>query len=65
MLKNRLEKALKRVEFLMKTSSPAQNCGVMTNYHPENIECALDNFLRDLDTPYVDLVLMHYPCIFA
>ena len=35
------------------------------DYHPENIECALDNFLRDLDTPYVDLVLMHYPCIFA
>ncbi|TVY35138.1 putative oxidoreductase [Lachnellula subtilissima] len=31
-------------------------------YHPDDVEAALDVSLRDLDTPYVDLLLMHYPC---
>ncbi|KAL2845143.1 NADP-dependent oxidoreductase domain-containing protein [Aspergillus pseudodeflectus] len=34
------------------------------DYHPEDVERALDDSLRDLDTPYVDLLLMHYPCTF-
>ncbi|OQD89022.1 hypothetical protein PENANT_c003G08548 [Penicillium antarcticum] len=34
------------------------------DYHPEDVERALDDSLRDLDTPYVDLMLMHYPCTF-
>ncbi|KAK2612019.1 hypothetical protein QQS21_001984 [Conoideocrella luteorostrata] len=35
------------------------------NYHPDDVEEALDNSLEDLGTPYVDLLLMHYPCTFA
>ncbi|KAJ6010397.1 hypothetical protein N7451_001809 [Penicillium sp. IBT 35674x] len=35
-----------------------------SDYHPEDVERALDDSLRDLDTPYVDLLLMHYPCTF-
>ncbi|KAJ5081541.1 hypothetical protein NUU61_009805 [Penicillium alfredii] len=34
------------------------------DYHPEDVERAVDDSLRDLDTPYVDLLLMHYPCTF-
>jgi diketogulonate reductase-like aldo/keto reductase len=34
------------------------------DYHPEDVERALDDSLRDLDTGYVDLMLMHYPCTF-
>ncbi|KAL4877886.1 Aldo/keto reductase [Aspergillus karnatakaensis] len=34
------------------------------DYHPEDVERALDESLADLDTPYVDLLLMHYPCTF-
>ncbi|KAJ5087466.1 hypothetical protein N7456_011082 [Penicillium angulare] len=34
------------------------------DYHPGDVERALDDSLRDLDTPYVDLLLMHYPCTF-
>ena len=34
------------------------------DYHPEDVERAMDDSLRDLDTPYVDLLLMHYPCTF-
>ncbi|PYH91375.1 Aldo/keto reductase [Aspergillus ellipticus CBS 707.79] len=34
------------------------------SYHPNDVEQALDDSLRDLDTPYVDLLLMHYPCTF-
>ncbi|KAJ5602092.1 hypothetical protein N7510_011626 [Penicillium lagena] len=34
------------------------------DYHPDDVERALDSSLRDLDTPYVDLLLMHYPCTF-
>ncbi|OJJ07889.1 hypothetical protein ASPVEDRAFT_202991 [Aspergillus versicolor CBS 583.65] len=34
------------------------------DYHPDDVERALDDSLRDLDTPYVDLLLMHYPCTF-
>ncbi|KAI8292523.1 hypothetical protein K4K56_006010 [Colletotrichum sp. SAR 10_98] len=35
------------------------------SYHPDDVEPALDASLKDLDTPYVDLFLMHYPCTFA
>jgi diketogulonate reductase-like aldo/keto reductase len=35
-----------------------------SDYHPEDVERALDDSIRDLDTPYVDLLLMHYPCTF-
>lgn len=35
------------------------------DYHPEDVERAVDDSLRDLDTPYLDLILMHYPCTFA
>lgn len=34
-------------------------------YHPDDVEKALDESLADLDTPYVDLLMMHYPCTFA
>lgn len=33
-------------------------------YHPDNGEKALYDSLRHLDTPYIDLLLMHYPCTF-
>ncbi|KAI1413720.1 Aldo/keto reductase [Hypoxylon sp. FL1857] len=33
-------------------------------HHPDDVEPALDESLRDLDTDYVDLYLMHYPCSF-
>ncbi|KAM5344076.1 hypothetical protein ACJ41O_012613 [Fusarium nematophilum] len=33
-------------------------------HHPDDVEPALDESLRDLDTEYVDLYLMHYPCSF-
>ncbi|KAF2095719.1 Aldo/keto reductase [Rhizodiscina lignyota] len=33
-------------------------------HHPDDVEPALDASLRDLDTDYVDLYLMHYPCAF-
>ncbi|KAL3439718.1 NADP-dependent oxidoreductase domain-containing protein [Aspergillus insuetus] len=34
------------------------------DYHPEDVERALDGSLSDLGTEYVDLLLMHYPCTF-
>lgn len=34
------------------------------SYHPDDVESALDESLADLDTPYVDLLMMHYPCTF-
>jgi alcohol dehydrogenase (NADP+) len=33
-------------------------------HHPDDVEPALDDSLKDLDTDYVDLYLMHYPCSF-
>lgn len=33
-------------------------------HHPDDVEPALDESLRDLHTGYVDLYLMHYPCAF-
>ena len=35
------------------------------SFHPEDVEKSLDESLTDLDTPYVDLLMMHYPCTFA
>ncbi|KAL2689060.1 hypothetical protein Neosp_003111 [[Neocosmospora] mangrovei] len=35
------------------------------DFHPDDVERALDASLADLDTPYVDLLMMHYPCTFA
>ncbi|KAI1260615.1 Aldo/keto reductase [Xylariaceae sp. FL1019] len=34
------------------------------SHHPDDVEPALDESLRGLDTDYVDLYLMHYPCSF-
>jgi diketogulonate reductase-like aldo/keto reductase len=34
-------------------------------FHPGDVENALDASLKDLDSPYVDLLMMHYPCVFA
>lgn len=34
------------------------------SYHPDDVEAALDQSLQDLDTPYVDLLMMHYPVTF-
>ncbi|KAF3072869.1 hypothetical protein CFAM422_005134, partial [Trichoderma lentiforme] len=33
-------------------------------HHLDDVEPALDDSLRDFDTDYVDLYLMHYPCFF-
>ncbi|OAA54595.1 Aldo/keto reductase [Niveomyces insectorum RCEF 264] len=33
-------------------------------HHPDDVKPALDESLRDLETAYVDLYLMHYPCAF-
>jgi alcohol dehydrogenase (NADP+) len=33
-------------------------------FHPDDVESALDASLKNLDTPYVDLLMMHYPCVF-
>jgi alcohol dehydrogenase (NADP+) len=35
------------------------------DFHPDDVERALNDSLNDLDTPYVDLLMMHYPCTFA
>lgn len=35
------------------------------DYHPEDVERAVDDSLKDLGTEYLDLILMHYPCVFA
>ncbi|KAK1845089.1 aldehyde reductase [Colletotrichum chrysophilum] len=34
------------------------------SHHPDDVEPALDDSLRDLGVDYVDLYLMHYPCAF-
>lgn len=34
-------------------------------FHPDDVGPALDESLADLGTPYVDLLMMHYPCTFA
>lgn len=33
-------------------------------HHPDDVEPALEDSLRDLGVDYVDLYLMHYPCAF-
>lgn len=33
-------------------------------FHPDDVEGALDESLADLDTSYVDLLMMHYPVVF-
>lgn len=33
-------------------------------FHPDDVPAALDASLEALDTPYVDLLLMHYPVVF-
>lgn len=35
------------------------------SFHPDDVEKSLDESLEDLGTPYVDLLMMHYPCTFA
>jgi len=54
---------------IKKSGVPREHIFVSTklwcnDYHPDDVERALDDSLRDLDTPYVDLLLMHYPCTF-
>lgn len=34
------------------------------DYHPDDVPGALKTALEELDTPYLDLLLMHYPCTF-
>lgn len=34
------------------------------SFHPDDVERALEESLADLDTSYVDLLMMHYPCTF-
>ncbi|KAE8423031.1 NADP-dependent oxidoreductase domain-containing protein [Aspergillus pseudocaelatus] len=34
------------------------------DYHPDDVESVLDNSLRDLDTIYINLLMIHYPCTF-
>ncbi|KAL3476140.1 Aldo/keto reductase [Aspergillus californicus] len=54
---------------IKKSNVPREDIFVSTklwcnDYHPEDVGRALDDSLRDLSTPYVDLLLMHYPCTF-
>lgn len=34
------------------------------SHHPDDVEPAVNDSLRDLQTEYLDLLLMHYPCSF-
>jgi diketogulonate reductase-like aldo/keto reductase len=34
-------------------------------FHSEDVEAALEHSLQELNTPYVDLLMMHYPVVFA
>jgi diketogulonate reductase-like aldo/keto reductase len=34
-------------------------------FHPDDVEAALEYSLQELDTPYVDLLMMHYPVVFS
>lgn len=36
-----------------------------SSYHPEDVEPAVNSSLENMSTPYLDLLLMHYPCTFA
>ncbi|CAK7212905.1 hypothetical protein SBRCBS47491_001622 [Sporothrix bragantina] len=33
-------------------------------FHPDDVAASLEDSLKALDTPYVDLLLMHYPVVF-
>ena len=35
------------------------------SHHPDDVEKACDASLKDLQTDYLDLYLMHFPCPFA
>ena len=36
-----------------------------SSHHPDDVEKAFDASLKDLDTDYIDLFLMHFPVAFA
>jgi len=37
----------------------------MTSHHPDDVEKSLDKSLENLDTDYLDIMLMHFPVAFA
>lgn len=37
----------------------------MTSHHPEDVEKSLDTSLKNLQTDYIDVLMMHFPCAFA
>ncbi|MCJ1223607.1 hypothetical protein MMC12_000250 [Toensbergia leucococca] len=55
---------------IKKSGIPRENLFITTklwnnSHHPEDVEAALDASLKDLDTDYLDLYLMHWPSPFA
>ena len=37
----------------------------MTNMHPDDIEKSVDSSLANMRTPYLDVILLHFPFSFA
>ena len=37
----------------------------MTSHHPDDVEASLDASLKNLDTDYIDILMMHFPVAFA
>lgn len=37
----------------------------MTSHHPDDVEPSLDASLEKLQTDYLDILMLHFPCAFA
>ena len=53
------ESGVPRVEIFLSTKL------WMTSHHPDDVEASLDRSLENLQTDYLDILLMHFACAFA